>query len=257
MFCAGELGDLQRVDLFGVGAHRADGRDGVGAAVHGQGRHRQCGKFGTESIPGGIQRPGQRRTVRCDEGQRINLERIEVERVARQPGRIQIQRRVDIEQVGDRRQWCAGDDAGAIARRLLHQPQRGDHRTEGMARRNHGQSWVLLLDEHGQRLGQCRTVGQRAEISTRTGTQTVAELIDGPQVDARGVERKTEAVIDAGVFAETVQEHHGGSRFGGRPVPVVHAGGVGLQEGHAVTVFSRACRARRFAGRPSDRGSRR
>ena len=46
-----------------------------------------------------------------------------------------------------------------------------------------------------ERLGQCRTVGQRAEISTRTGTQTVAELIDGPQVDVEQLRRLSRGYV--------------------------------------------------------------
>ena len=44
------------------------------------------------------------------------------------------------------------------------------------------------------------------EVAALAWAQPVAELIDGPQVDARRVERETEPVVDAGVFAEAVQE---------------------------------------------------
>ena len=59
------------------------------------------------------------------------------------------------------------------------------------------------------------------------------ELVDGPQVDARGVEREAVAVVDAGVLAEAVQEDDGGARLGGGPVPVVRAAPVVIDEWHA------------------------
>lgn len=53
--CAGELDEPQRVDLFGVGAHRADGRDHVVAAVHGERWNGQSGQLGTEAVPPAVE----------------------------------------------------------------------------------------------------------------------------------------------------------------------------------------------------------
>lgn len=87
--------------------------------------------------------------------------------------------------------------------------------------------------ERRQGVGQCRAVLERAEIPARAGGQAVPELVDRPQVDACGVECEAVPVIHPGVFAEAVQEDHRGSWLGGRPVPVVGAPTVVLDEWHA------------------------
>ena len=51
----------------------------------------------------------------------------------------------------------------------------------------------------------------------------MAELVDGPKVDARGVQCEAIAVVQPGVFTESVQEDDGGARIGYRPVAVVGA----------------------------------
>ena len=78
--------------------------------------------------------------------------------------------------------------------------------------------------------GQSVSASARSELSAIDpksprvpGAQAVAELVDRPQVDARGVEREAVAVVEAGVLAEAVQEDDGGPRLGGCPVPVVGA----------------------------------
>ena len=63
----------------------------------------------------------------------------------------------------------------------------------------------------------------------------MAELIHRPQVDARRVQREPVPVIQAAVLAEAVQEDHRGPRILGRPVPVVGAPAVMVDERHAMT----------------------
>ena len=71
-----------------------------------------------------------------------------------------------------------------------------------------------------------------AEVAALAWAQPVAELIDGPQVDARRVERETEPVVDAGVFAEAMQEDDRDLGLRDRPVPVVRAAGLNVQKWH-------------------------
>ena len=92
-----------------------------------------------------------------------------------------------------------------------------------MSLRDQRQSGTLAFGEFGQRVGQRRTVLDRTEVAAVTGAEAVAELVDGPQVDACGVQREAVPVIDAGVLAEAVQEDDGRAWLGGGPVPVVGA----------------------------------
>ena len=95
------------------------------------------------------------------------------------------------------------------------------------------QRYPRILGELGQRVGQIRAVLDRSEVAARARGQPVPELINRPQVDARGVERKAVAVVNAGVFAEPVQEDHRGARLGRGPVSVVRIASLVLDEGHA------------------------
>ena len=51
-----------------------------------------------------------------------------------------------------------------------------------------------------------RGVGQRTEVAALARTQAVTVLVDRPQVDARGVECESVAVVEAGVLTVAVQE---------------------------------------------------
>ena len=73
------------------------------------------------------------------------------------------------------------------------------------------QARAFALGELGQRVGQVGAVDDRAEVAARARAEAVAELVDRPQVDARGVEREAVAVIEAGVLAEAVQEDDRGA----------------------------------------------
>ena len=74
---------------------------------------------------------------------------------------------------------------------------------------------AALSSELRELIGQCGAVLDGAEVTSVTGTEPVTELVDGPQVDAGSVQREAVAVIDAGVFAEAVQEDDRGARLGG------------------------------------------
>ncbi len=110
-----DLLELQRLDLLGVGPHRPDRRDRVVDTVHRERRHRQLGQVGAEPVPGLVEFAGQRRAVGVDEGQRVVLQRVQVERVVGQPAGVEVERAVRVEHFGDRDQRGAGDDAGAVA----------------------------------------------------------------------------------------------------------------------------------------------
>jgi hypothetical protein len=60
----------------------------------------------------------------------------------------------------------------------------------------------------------------------------MAELVDRPQVDACGIEGEAVPVIDAGVFAEAVQEDNDGARLARGPVAVVGATIWVIEERH-------------------------
>ena len=107
------------------------------------------------------------------------------------------------------------------------------------------QSGAFALGELGQRVGQIRAVRDRTEVAARAGAEPVAELVDRPQVDARGVEREAVPVVDAGVLAEAMQEDDDGARFLGRPVPVVGPALRVIDERHAHDCIS--CDARAHA----------
>ena len=62
----------------------------------------------------------------------------------------------------------------------------------------------------------------------------MTELVDGPQIDPGGVQRKPVAVVKTGVFPKSVQEYHGRARVRAGPVPVVHRAIVMVEEGHAL-----------------------
>ena len=98
-------------------------------------------------------------------------------------------------------------------------------------------------------VGQSRAVLDRAEVAAVAGAQPVAELVDGPQVDARGIEREAVPVVDAGVLAEAVQEDDGGPRLGGGPVAVVGPALWVIDERHAHDC-SRWCAARARPAQP-------
>lgn len=68
--------------------------------------------------------------------------------------------------------------------------------------------------QFGEPLGECPAGFKGAEVAAFARRETVPELVDRPQVDARGVQSKAVAVIEAGVFAEPVQEDDGGSGLG-------------------------------------------
>jgi hypothetical protein len=95
-----------------------------------------------------------------------------------------------------------------------------------------GQSAAFGFGELGQRIGQIRAVLDGSEVAARARAEPVPELVDRPQVDARGVEREAVAVVNAGVFAEPVQEDHRRARLGGGPMPVVRVASLVLDEGH-------------------------
>ncbi len=80
-----------------------------------------------------------------------------------------------------------------------------------------GQPGPFALGEFGQGVGKVGAVGDRAEVTAVAGAQAVPELVDGPQIDACGVEREAIAVIDAGVLTEPVQKDDGGAGIGRRP----------------------------------------
>ena len=90
-----------------------------------------------------------------------------------------------------------------------------------MALRDQRQSRPFALGELGQRVGEVGAVRDRAEVAAVTGTEPMAELVDRPQIDSRGVEREAVPVVDPGVLPEAVQEDDDGARVLGRPVTVV------------------------------------
>ena len=116
-----------------------------------------------------------------------------------------------------------------------------------MALRDQRQPGTFALGELGQRVGQCRAVLDRAEVAAGARAQAVPELVDGPQVDACGVEREAVAVVDAGVLAEAVQEDDGGARLGGGPVPVVGPAPLVVDEWHVQPVGGVFCQPRSIA----------
>jgi hypothetical protein len=61
----------------------------------------------------------------------------------------------------------------------------------------------------------------------------MAELVDRPQVDVGGIEREAVPVINAGVFAEAMQEDDDGTRLGRSPVAVLGSALRVLDERHA------------------------
>src|SRR5215470_5426793 len=104
-----------------------------------------------------------------------------------------------------------------------------------MPLRDQRQTRPLAVGDGGQAVAQCCAVLDRAEVAAVSGGEAVAELVDGPQIDARGVEREAVPVIDARVLTEAVQEDDGGTRLGGGPVPVVGAALWVIDERHAMT----------------------
>src|SRR5262245_26899050 len=116
-----------------------------------------------------------------------------------------------------------------------------------MALRDQRQPGALAFGEIGQGGGQSGTVLDRSEVATVSGAEAVAELIDRPQVDARGVQREAVPVIDAGVLAEAVQEDDGRAGLGRSPVPVVGAPLGVIDERHAMTA-ARCASNRKHSG---------
>ena len=102
---------------------------------------------------------------------------------------------------------------GAVAVRLVEQPRQRHHRTERMALGDQRQPRPFALGELGQRVGEIGAVRDRAEVAALAGTEPMAELVDRPQVDARGVEREAVPVVDAGVLTEAVQKDDDGARI--------------------------------------------
>src|SRR6201999_1842386 len=85
----------------------------------------------------------------------------------------------------------------------------------------------------------------RTEVAAVAGAEAVAELVDGPKVDASGVQGEAVPVVEAGVLAETVQEDDGGARLGCSRVPVVGAATRVLDELHPTTAARCAANRKR------------
>src|SRR5919107_750821 len=96
-------------------------------------------------------------------------------------------------------------------------------------------STTLSFCKLGQQVGQIGTRLDGPKVAASAGGQPVAELVDGPQVDARRVEREAVAVVDAGVLAEAMQEHNRGPRVGSGPVAVVGAALGVVDKRHVLT----------------------
>ena len=222
MSAAGELPVVQFADLFGVGAHRSRRRDGVDTAVHGECRNTQGRQRRTEAVPCPVEFPSQCGAIDRSERQRVILKGIQVERIAGQSARIQIYCRVGIDELGDRHQRRPGDDRRAVAPGILQYPKQCDHRTEGMSLRHNRYPRPRSFGELRERFRHCGAVFDGAQLSPRSRRQSVAELVNRPQIDTRGVQRESVPVIEPGVFPEAVQEDHRGPWVGSRPVPVVH-----------------------------------
>ena len=102
-----------------------------------------------------------------------------------------------------------------------------------MALGDQRQSRAFAFGNLGQRVGQIRTVRDRTEVTARARAEPMAELVDGPQVEACGVEREAVPVVDARVLAEAMQEDDGGAWLLGGPVPVVGPALWMVDERHA------------------------
>ena len=204
---------LQRFYLLGVGRTAPMGAIGSATPCTARVGTVRPGRSLAEPVPCGVERPRQRRAVGVDERQRVVLERVEVERILGEPQRVEVERAVRVKQLGDRHQWRAGDDTCAVAVGLVEQSRQGHHGAERMARRDQWQSRPFALGKFGQRIGEIRAVGDGAEIAAGARAEPVAELVDRPQVDSRGIEREAVPVVDAGVLAEAVQEDDDGARF--------------------------------------------
>ena len=95
-------------------------------------------------------------------------------------------------------------------------------------------SRALSFSQCGQRIGEGGALLDGPELATFAGGEAVAELVDRPQVDTCGIEGESIPVVEAGVFAEPVQEYHRGPRVGDAPVPVVHPPALVIEERHGL-----------------------
>ena len=233
MTAAGHLEQRQRFDLLGVGPQRTDRRDRVVAAVHGERRHRQRGQFRAESVPAPVQFARQRPAVGVDEGERVVLDGVEVEGVGGQLAWRDLERRVRVDEIGDRHQRCSRDDPGAIAVRGREQPEERDDGAERMSLGDERNVGVPGRRQLGELLTECGAGFEGSEVAAVAGGQPVAELVDGPEVDPGGVQGEAVTVVEAGVFTETMQEDHRRARSIGGPVPVIRTAVIGVEKWHA------------------------
>ena len=94
---------------------------------------------------------------------------------------------------------------------------------------------MFMFGQLRQHVGQCRAVLDGAEVPALARGESVADLVDRPQVDSGGVEGESVAVVQPGVLAEAVQEDHRSARIIGGPVPEVSAAAVVVEKGHVMT----------------------
>ena len=176
------------------------------------------GNSAPEPVPRRVELPGQRRPVGADERQRVvsPANRGRTDRSTAR--RVEVERGVGVEHPGDGHQRSTRDDAGPVPVGCVDQPEQRRHRPERMSLCHKRQSGALGLRPARSACRRApRSRLDRTEVAALARTQPVAELVDRPQVDARGVECEAVAVVEAGVLAEAVQEDDGGPRLGGRP----------------------------------------
>ena len=221
-----DLDERQRLDLLGVGPHRTDGRDRdrccraprASAPPGRAASRRRC------PSPGPVRAPAGRRRRRRTPADRSPSRRGRTGRPTAGSGAIS---KVEFASTspGTGTSGAPEITAGAVRRGVVQQlPQRGD-RTERMSLgdKRYARTLGLRPARRGRSASPMLASSVR-EVAAVTGGQAVPELVDGPQVDARGVQREAVAVVEPGVLAEPVQEDRrppagrerpsGGSRHG-------------------------------------------